>query len=80
MPERVTHIDLRSELAAFRAMTETELRNITTRLEAVEATQANLVNVATSGRASLKTLLWVGGAISGLLALAAAFWRNAGGG
>ncbi len=71
--------ELREAIAALRATTESELRNLNARLEHVEATQAELVRVATTGKAGLRTLLWVGGLITaGLSALAAAWGVFAG--
>ena len=65
--------DLQAAIAALRATTENELRHINTRLVLVEQTQRELVKVATTGKASLRTLLWVGGLVTaGLTAIATA--------
>ncbi len=72
--------DLQSEFAALRAVTETELKNLGARMGKVEDTQAELVKVATTGKAGLRTLLWVGGAITAALIALAALWSSLGGG
>ena len=74
-----THADLQSEIAALRAVTETELKNLTARLAAVEQTQAELVRVATQGKAGLRVLLWTGGLVAAALTTLAAFWTDVSG-
>ena len=59
-----THRDLRAEIAALRAVTETELRNLGARLSQVEATQKELVRVATQGKTGLRVFLWLGGLLT----------------
>lgn len=66
--------DLRAEIAALRAETKTELRNINARLTALESTQRELVQVATTGKAGLRTLLWFGGLVTAGLTALAALW------
>ena len=74
-----THADLQAEIAALRAVTETELKNLTARLAAVEQTQAELVRVATQGKAGLRVLLWTGGLVAAALTTLAAFWTDVSG-
>ena len=74
-----THADLQAEIAALRAVTETELKNLTARLAAVEQTQAELVRVATQGKAGLRVLLWTGGLVAAALTTLAAFWTGVSG-
>jgi len=77
----VTHGELLAEIATLRGTTVNELKNLNKRLGAVEKTQHDiskavigLDRVATAGKASLRTLLWVGGLVTaGLSALAAAW-------
>lgn len=71
-----THNDLKAEIAALRAVTEAELKNLTLRLAAVEATQQELVRVATQGKAGLRVLLWSGGLLTAALTALAAFWKD----
>jgi hypothetical protein len=74
-----THADLKAEIAALRAVTEIELKNLTARLAAVEQTQAELVRVATQGKAGLRVLLWTGGLVAAALTTLAAFWTDVSG-
>lgn len=71
-----THRDLHAEIAAFRAVTETELKNLSTRLTQVEATQRELVGVATQGKAGLRVFLWLGGFLTAGATALAATWRD----
>lgn len=73
---RATLSDLQGEIAALRAVTEAELRNLNARLSEVEATQKELVRVATQGRTGLRVLLWVGGLVTASLTALAAFWKD----
>lgn len=71
-----THAELKAEIAALRAVTETELKNLNARLSEVEATQKELVRVATQGRAGLRVLLWLGGLLAAAGSALAAFWND----
>lgn len=71
-----THTDLKAEIAALRAVTEAELKNLTLRLAAVEATQQELVRVATQGKTGLRVLLWAGGLMTAALTGLAALWKD----
>ena len=71
-----SHADLHAEIAAFRATTESELKNLNKRLSAVESTQRELVRVATAGKASLRTLLWIGGLATAAFSALAAAWSQ----
>ncbi len=66
--------DLQSQIAGLRGTTETELKNMNVRLGQVEETQRELVRVATTGKASLRTLLWVGGLVTAGVSVLAAAW------
>ncbi len=68
--------ELKAEIAALRGVTVTELRNLNARLAEVEATQRELVRVATQGKAGLKVLLWLGGLMTGGATAFAAFWKD----
>ncbi|MCH8211600.1 MAG: hypothetical protein IIB99_09520, partial [Planctomycetes bacterium] len=61
MAREPSQADLMVEIAALRGITVTELRNLNARLTEVEATQRELVRVATQGKAGLRTLPWFGG-------------------
>jgi len=74
-----THAELRSEIAALRAVTEAELRRLNARLSQVESTQQELVRVATQGKAGLRTLLWLGGLLTAAATALAALWSGLGG-
>ena len=71
-----THDDLRAEIAAFRAVTEFELKNLGARLSEVEATQRELVDVATQGKTGLRVFLWFGGVVTAGAAALIATWRD----
>ncbi len=71
-----THGDLYAEIAALRAVTEAELKNLNIRMSQVEVTQRELVSVATQGKTGLRVFLWLGGFLAaGATALIAA-WRD----
>ncbi len=76
MPRETTPGELKAAIAALRALTESELKNLNARLSAVEATQRELVRVATQGKAGLRVLLWVGGMVSAAATALAAFWKD----
>ena len=80
MAREPSQADLMVEIAALRAVTVTELRNLNARLTEVEATQRELVRVATQGKASLGMLLWFGGLMTAAAAALAAFWNDLTGG
>jgi hypothetical protein len=65
---------LQAEIAALRAATETELQNVNARLTNVEEKQDALVTLATTGKASLRTLCWLGAIVTAALSVAAAVW------
>lgn len=67
---------LQAEIAALRAVTEVELKNMNTRLSAVEATQRELVRVATQGKTGLRVLIWLGGLLAAGTTAALTFWDN----
>ncbi len=71
-----THGDLQAEIAALRAVTETELKNLGTRLSQVEATQCELIRVATQGKTGLRVFLWLGGFLTAGATALAATWRD----
>ena len=71
-----THRDLRSEIAALRAVTEAELRNLGTRLSQVEATQKELVRVATQGKTGLRVFLWLGGFLTAGATVVLTMWKD----
>ncbi len=68
--------DLRAEIAALRAITETELKNLNIRLSAVETTQRELVRVATQGKTGLRVLIWLGGLLAAGVTATLTFWGN----
>jgi len=74
-----THSDLHAEIAALRALTETELKNLNKRLSAVESTQSQLVRVATQGKTGLRLFLWLGGGITAAATAWATLWKELGG-
>ena len=74
---RVTADKVVEELAK---VTITELRNLNARLSEVEATQRELVRVATQGKAGLRMLLWFGGLLTAAATALAAFWNDLAGG
>jgi hypothetical protein len=76
MAREPNHADLKAEIAALRGITVTELRNLNARLTEVEATQRELVRVATQGRAGLRMLLWFGGLLTAAVTALAAFWKD----
>lgn len=80
MAREPSQADLMAQIAALRGVTVTELRNLNARLTEVEATQRELVRVATQGKASLKMLLWFGGLITAAATALAAFWSDLAGG
>jgi hypothetical protein len=71
-----THAEIKAEIAAFRAVTEAELKNLNARLSEVETTQKELVRVATQGRTGLRVLLWLGGLLAAAGSALAAFWKD----
>ena len=71
-----THRDLRAEIAALRAVTESELKNLSARLTQVEETQRELVGVATQGKTGLRVFLWLGGFLAAGATALAATWRD----
>ena len=71
-----THSDLRAEIAALRAITEAELHNLGTRLSQVEATQKELVRVATQGKTGLRVFLWLGGFLTAGATALVALWKE----
>lgn len=73
---RMSESELKAQIAALRAITETELRNLGARLLAVEATQKELVAVATQGKAALRVFLWLGGAVTAVLTAWATLWKD----
>ncbi len=76
MAREPSHAELKAEIAALRGITVTELRNMGARLGEVEATQRELVRVATQGKAGLRVLLWLGGLLTAALTVHAAFWKG----
>ena len=74
-----TNTDLKAEIAALRAVTEAELKNLNLRLSKVEETQKELVHVATQGKAGLRVVLWLGGLVTAGLSALAAFWHDVSG-
>ena len=74
-----TNTDLKAEIAALRAVTEAELKNLNLRLSKVEETQKELVHVATQGKAGLRVVLWMGGLVTAGLSALAAFWHDVSG-
>lgn len=68
--------DLRAEIAALRAVTEAELKTLGARLTQVEATQRELVKVATQGKTGLRVFLWLGGFMTAGAAALATTWRE----
>jgi len=71
-----TSLDLKADIAALRAVTEAELRNLNTRLCEVELTQKELVRVATQGKTGLRILLWLGGGMIAMLTFLGALWKD----
>ncbi|MCH8035964.1 MAG: hypothetical protein IIC53_02440 [Proteobacteria bacterium] len=80
MAREPSQADLMVEIAALRGVTVTELRNLHARLTEVEATQRELVRVATQGKAGLRMLLWFGGLLTAAATALAAFWNDLTGG
>lgn len=76
MAREPSHAELKAEIAALRGITVTELRNMGARLGEVEAIQRELVRVATQGKAGLRVLLWLGGLVTAVLTVLAAFWKG----
>ena len=74
-----TNTDLKAEIAALRAVTEAELKNLSGRLSTVEQTQKELVRVATQGKAGLRVVLWMGGLVTAGLSALVAFWHDVSG-
>ena len=74
-----TNTDLKAEIAALRAVTEAELKNLSGRLSTVEQTQKELVHVATQGKAGLRVVLWMGGLVTAGLSALVAFWHDVSG-
>jgi len=68
--------DVRADIAALRAVTEVELKNLDSRLSAVETTQRELVRVATQGKTGLRVLIWLGGLLAAGSTAAATFWSD----
>jgi hypothetical protein len=71
-----THGDLYAEIAALRAVTETELKNLGVRMAQVEITQRELVSVATQGRTGLRVFLWLGGFLTAGATVLTAIWSD----
>ncbi len=71
-----THGDLYTEIAALRAITETELKNLNTRMAQVEVTQRELVSVATQGKTGLRVFLWLGGFLTAGVTVLTAIWSD----
>ena len=71
-----SHADLRTEIAALRAVVEIELKNLNTRLSAVELTQKELVRVVTQGKTGLRVLIWLGGLLAACVTAFFAFWSS----
>ena len=67
---------LQAEIAALRAVTEIELKNLNIRLSSVEITQRELVRVATQGKTGLRVLIWLGGLLAAGTTAALTFWDN----
>jgi hypothetical protein len=67
---------LQAEIAALRAVTEVELKNLNIRLSSVETTQRELVRVATQGKTGLRVLIWLGGLLAAGTTAALTFWDN----
>ena len=67
---------LQAEIAALRAVTEVELKNMYTRISAVETTQRELVRVATQGKTGLRVLIWLGGLLAAGTTAALTFWDS----
>jgi len=65
---------VQAEIAALRAVAEIELKNLDVRLTAVEATQRELVRVATQGKTGLRVLIWLGGLIAAVSTAVLSFW------
>jgi len=66
----------KANISAHEAVCEERYENIVTmfhrleeRIDKMEASVADIREMATQGRASLKTLLWVGGLTAGLISL-----------
>ena len=74
-----TNTDLKAEIAALRAVTEAELKNLNVRLSKVEEIQKELVRVATQGKAGLRVVLWMGGLVTAGLSALVAFWHDVSG-
>ena len=74
-----TNTDLKAEIAALRAVTEAELKNLNVRLSKVEEIQKELVRVATQGKAGLRVVLWMGGLVTAALSALVAFWHDVSG-
>ncbi len=71
-----THGDLHAEIAALRALAETELKNLSIRMAQVEITQRDLVRVATQGKAGLRVFLWLGGFLAAGATALTAIWSD----
>ncbi len=71
-----THGDLYAEIASLRAVTETELKNLSIRMAQVEITQRELVRVATQGKAGLRVFLWLGGFLTAGATVLTAIWSD----
>jgi hypothetical protein len=71
-----THGDLYAEIAALRAVTETELKNLSGRMAQVEITQRELVSVATQGKTGLRVFLWLGGFLTAGATVLTAIWSD----
>lgn len=71
-----SHADLQVDIAALRALAEVELRNLNTRLSAVELTQKELVRVVTQGKTGLRVLIWLGGLLAASATAFFAFWSS----
>jgi len=65
---------VQAEIAALRAVAEIELKSLNLRLTAVEATQRELVRVATQGKTGRRVLIWLGGSIAAAATAVLSFW------
>jgi len=68
--------DLYGEIVALRAVTETELKNLSGRMTQVEITQRELVSVATQGKTGLRVFLWLGGFLTAGATVLTAIWSD----
>ena len=71
-----SNADLARDLAALRAMTETELHSIRARLDHIEARQETFLTAVTQGKTGVRVLLWVLGALAGMVSVGLAVWSQ----